>query len=259
MADRALGNPLGNPLGLAKKKAAIAPVVIYLKGPLTGRYMIDGTQSAFRVTVIGAGGGATYFAGGNGNGGGGGGLSQSAIIPAQGRVSIDYVIAGPGAPSTDGGDTSATFSGVKLLATGGKRGGAAQGNPYGSNGGLGGVGSGGLKNHTGGKGGSGGGGASGVDDDGDPGGFNGGGAPSSSTVNSPTTAGGGGANYQCGGGGSGCRGAGAGSLKNNVGMVVIGSSGIQAGTGDGGDGGGGGSCYIDTSKGGCGMLRIELW
>lgn len=124
MADRALGNPLGNPLGLGRKDAAIKSIksdfVFFTSG--SGVFTVDRKlYSFFRVTCVGGGGGArnnsTPYAGG------GGALAMSPILPVRSDVDIAYSVGLGGASGSytgvKGGDSTASFLDKTLIAGGG--------------------------------------------------------------------------------------------------------------------------------------------
>jgi len=296
MADRALGNPLGNPLGLVRAAAApTIPAVIDLVSG-SGTYQTPRGFKKLRVTVVGGGGGGAAI----GSGGGGGGCSRSAVIdiPGGASVAIEYQVGGggPGAASSidnggggyAGGTSLASFLGNALSATGG------QGGLYINNsasGGVGGVGAGGLDNFTGGAGGNwsstnksgGGGGGAGYDGDGGAGGFGyvsgttgqaqpgvnhgGGGGGSTRNTTSSQPAGGGGGAGSVGGmfaTNSGAMAPGTSAYERNP-IGLPGGNATSYGSGNwigghgGQGGGGGGGGYGVGGNGGSGVVRIELW
>lgn len=170
MADRALGNPLGNPLGLARAAdkpkgiETINPVTLYFYGERTnavdGVFLIPEEYGFFRVTAIGGGAGSS---GATSLGGGGGGVSRSAVLKRMSGDAIEYSIAAGGGSGVNGGTATASFRDIRLRATGGV-----------SVTGAGGVGTGGVNNTRGGAATSqGGGGCGGILTDGGPGGVTG--------------------------------------------------------------------------------------
>lgn len=280
-----LGNPLGNPLVLNRGGGGGAPrdpvIVDFLGAPVGGSAITSGTfqvpawANFYRVTVVGGGcSGVPGGSVGSGGGGGGGGLARSAIVPAYLGRSIAWAAGDPSSGWPNGGDSSAIFGNVSLLATGGKT--AI------TTGGLGGVGSGGVDNWAGGRGGDngyasggsgnigpgGGGGAAGLDSNGGDGGHG-----RERGANSTGSGGGGGgggystapAAFSGGGGGVGADG-GPGALTDPSNYGRLGSTAPFFGrpgvlfTGEGGLwGGGGGASATVKGWGGRGGVRIELW
>lgn len=279
MTDRALGNPLGNPLGLAREASSQAPepLIVDFLGTGAGEYRVPHGYRRLRITVVGAGGGGRFGTpAGYGGGGGGGGLSQSGILDAVPGSVISYY-AGKGKQGLKGEDSYAKYKSVSLLATGGA-GGVDELNYLPKPGGT---GFGGLINRTGGFGangaGSGGGGAAGTTGDGGDGSA-GGQAP----VTFPGNGGGGGAKSSgaaAGGGGVAAPGGVYNASYQYTGDTqtewLWGHPGQNARTytdqstytnnrGDGGAWGGGGggppsSVNQAGSVGGHGGVRIELW
>lgn len=285
MGVPALGNPLGNPLVLAKQrvdKSLIAPSkVLYLLSG-SGTYLLDTTGfTRARITAVGAGGGGSGYQ--SSNGGGGGGTDCTPQIPVGGGlISLIYAcgVGGTGGINggTAGGDTTAQFMGYSLSAGGGQSG------KLGGAGGRAGVrgfvgGNGGLRTNW-----SGGGGGGAASSEG-PGG-NGGTASVGSNVALNAGAGGGaGYDFQSanasGGGGGGGMGANGGTPTlgyaggSNPGLLanmrtnrmgedgIINADNAYGGRGGlaGGGGGGGGSYYTSSTggNGGDGGVRIELW
>lgn len=278
--DRALGNPLGNPLGLARRAHDIASP-LYKVVPMTeaGTITIPGDYSFARLHLFGRGG--------NGHrdrraGGGGGGGYAGTVAVRLGGLSDRTVTFSPAALV----EFSSTLVGIgySLSATSGQ---TAPESPRGA-GGQPGMGSGGDINSRGGTGGAGnvsgvygaggGGGAGGPHGDGaDGGGYvnnikvepvngaSGGGAPGRST----------GPYAFSGGGGGGCAGGGAsfsGEKPSNgdmrfpiwlpacVGGMSTPNAGGAGGLGGGGGGSGADSRGLGTSgRGGAALAVIELW
>lgn len=281
MADRALGNPLGNPLGLARAGSSPddgssffnkPPAIYDFISPGTGEFIVPDGFSLIRVTAVGGGGGGVLD-----SGGGGGGLSRSAVLPIRPGAPVLFTVGAKGkgntspATTTSGGDTSASFLDVSLLAEGGGKASVSSG----------GRGFGGVDNYTGGAGGRGGGGAAGWDANGGDGAS---GYPERDAPSVPgLSSGGGGAAYYAsssdyrrpgGGGGGVCAPGGAAAntlsdLGRGAAPIIFGgagSSGIANSAGQGGVFGGGGGAGRYTSgtsysggDGGVGGVRIELW
>lgn len=299
-----VGNGLGG-IPARKEVTKPAPKVIYLYSG-SGDFQIPAGYSQIRWTVVGAGGsgaGATSYGAG---GGGGGALAMSAIMPcAPGQIlSYQIGIGGPAIPAKtnqagyDGGDTIATFNGVRLVGGGGKGGRSYV--PYDSN--LyyapGGVASGGVVNFRGGRGGAPvnsssssappgpGGGAAGT---GSNGGDHTAGSKTLPDVSSGPDAGGAAGwgmsdALSSGGAGSGAmsgttyqvtspssvytiRSDANSMITSNYGVigfpsrdvVCAGEAGVPGDGGLGGGGGAGANRTVASGKGGDGCLRIELW
>ena len=252
MSARELGNPLGNPLGLAREPT-VHEVSPLLKDPtivdfisasgLSGVYTVTPDYKFMRVTVVGAGG-----AGSSGSqAGSGGGLAQTNVIPVEGRyIDITYRSAARTAAGTfaRGASSSASFLSYSLLATGGGTGASA------------GTGTGGDYNFQGGTAATGGGGgAAGPRDAG------GNGAGNGSAAGSSKTGGGGGyfVGFSSAGGGGGVGASGSGSVSAPA--QPPGANNLWGGTSNTADGGlwGGGGSSARNSFGGEGGVRIELW
>ena len=149
MRPRELGNPLGNPLGLAKVLGVLSinPTIVDFINGASGDFVIPDGFSFFRVTVVGAGGSGFYR---DGTfvyfySGAGGGLARSAILPIKKGTLISYVAAPMvtySDPSGSGQPSTAKFLDVSLVATGG------QGATSSARGGM---GSGGVVNYRGGN------------------------------------------------------------------------------------------------------------
>ena len=273
--DRALGNPLGNPLGLARSgvpSLAPEPLVVDITSG-AGEYVVPAGYRFVRIIAVGAGSSGVYY-NSLGKGGGGGAVAKTLPIPLNGRpVTISYEIGMGGVPVANGfmapgGDTLVKFLGYDIVAGGGRFGGTAVG--------IGGTATGGDFNYAGsgaGQSGSAAGGAAGL--------FGGGYDPLSACGGYGASATG----SNGGGGGGGIDGHG-GRRYNNTEFLVTwtfpqispkpevsyrtfpgtnGNNGVLAQKGgDGGAwGGGGGAAYSSTpenqGKGGNGGLRIELW
>ena len=127
MADRALGNPLGNPLGLARTSGASdvpEPLVVDITSG-TGEYIVPVGYRFMRVTAVGAGSSGAFY-GSLPRGGGGGSVGKTVPIPINNRaVVVAYEVGEGGVPTTNGsiangGDTKVEFLDYKIVAGGGK-------------------------------------------------------------------------------------------------------------------------------------------
>ena len=267
--DRALGNPLGNPLGLVREAGQRVPDPMIVE--ITAGSGVYTIPSGFRyavITAVGGGGGASYSASGP-RGGGGGGVSRTNPIPLKESMRIEYSIGEGGVPTVagnivPGGDTLVRIAGYEIVA-----GGAKPGTVSGSTGCVGGTASGGDFNYKGSDGtlAGAGGGAAGLFGDGGVGG-SGCGGNGGSAVSGQARGGGGGGGID--GDGGKTQGGGAPALPAAPTQRYLtypgtsGSDGTTTAGGNGGPwGGGGGSYYsgnVNTQgKGGNGGVRIELW
>lgn len=155
MADRALGNPLGNPLGLARAGSSppLAQIVDITSG--AGEYVVPAGYRFMQVTAVG-GGSAGSYQNATIKGGSGGAVARTKLIPLNGKsLTISYVVGAGGTPAlnniTPGGDTTVRFLGYVMVAGGGTR-----NPPFGDQLAVGGTASGGDYNFTGGSAGGGG-------------------------------------------------------------------------------------------------------